>query len=107
VRLTLASKGFGAENMSGQDVRARDGVRRSGVVLETVEQAGANACPPIIVGVGVAARSRRRRCSPAGGAVGPMCGTRARLGDLERAAGRRERLGNRPQGFGGLVTALG
>lgn len=57
VRLTVASKGFGAENMSAPKMFVpADGVAAiKEFVLETVDRAGANACPPIIVGVGVGA----------------------------------------------------
>ncbi len=55
VRLTVASKGFGAENMSAMRMLVpADGVPGiSDVVVDTVERAGANACPPVIVGVGI------------------------------------------------------
>ncbi|MFT7584389.1 MAG: fumarate hydratase subunit alpha, partial [Cellvibrionaceae bacterium] len=55
VKLTLAMKGFGAELMSRMQMFppsvGRDGVKK--FVLETVELAGPNACPPVIVGVGL------------------------------------------------------
>lgn len=55
VTLTVAAKGFGAENMSRALVMTPaegiDGVKRE--VLRCVEDAGPNACPPIVVGVGV------------------------------------------------------
>src|SRR5207244_3647910 len=55
VQITFASKGFGAENMSALKMFVpADGVPAiADFVLETVDRAGANACPPIIVGVGV------------------------------------------------------
>lgn len=53
--LTVAAKGFGAENMSWARVltpaEGIEGVKRE--VVRCVEAAGSNACPPIIVGVGV------------------------------------------------------
>lgn len=55
VKITVFPKGGGAENMSRiQMMKPADGVE--GVkkfVIETVKSAGANPCPPIIVGVGV------------------------------------------------------
>ena len=55
LRITVMPKGFGSENMSAlKMLKPADGVE--GVkrfVLETVEKAGANPCPPIIVGVGI------------------------------------------------------
>ena len=55
VRLTLASKGFGAENMSALRMLVpADGDKGiADFVVDTVDRAGANACPPVIVGVGV------------------------------------------------------
>ena len=54
-RITIAPKGFGSENMSRiKMLRPADGVE--GVkefVVKTVEEAGPNPCPPIIVGVGI------------------------------------------------------
>src|SRR5258705_6355317 len=54
VKITVASKGFGAENMSALKmfVPADGGAAITQFVLETVDRAGANACPPIVVGVG-------------------------------------------------------
>jgi len=55
VKLTVMMKGFGAELMSRLKMlppsAGIEGVKR--FVLETVERAGPNACPPIIVGVGL------------------------------------------------------
>jgi len=55
VKITIAPKGFGSENMSAlKMLKPSDGI--SGVkdfIMETVKNAGANPCPPIIVGVGV------------------------------------------------------
>ena len=55
VELTLLAKGGGAENMSQLRMltpsQGQPGV--AAFVLETVERAGPNACPPLIVGVGV------------------------------------------------------
>lgn len=55
VRIMVMPKGFGSENMSAlKMLKPADG--REGVlkfVLETVEKAGSNPCPPIIVGVGI------------------------------------------------------
>jgi fumarate hydratase subunit alpha len=111
VRLTLASKGFGAENMSTLRMLVPadgvDGIRA--VVLETVDRAGANACPPIIVGVGI------------GGAfeTAPMLAKKAVLRPLTERNARPDiraleadwldavnGLGIGPQGFGGVITAL-
>jgi fumarate hydratase subunit alpha len=53
--LTIAAKGFGAENMSRAKVltpaEGIEGLKRE--VVQCVEDAGPNACPPVVVGVGV------------------------------------------------------
>ena len=55
LRITVCPKGFGSENMSRiKMLRPSDGVKGvSDFVAESVELAGGNPCPPIIVGVGL------------------------------------------------------
>jgi len=55
LKITVAPKGFGSENMSRLVMlKPSDGLETvKRFVLETVQTAGANPCPPIIVGVGV------------------------------------------------------
>jgi len=53
--LTVAPKGAGSENMSRlYMLKPSDGLDKvKQVVLSTVEEAGPNACPPLVVGVGI------------------------------------------------------
>lgn len=55
VTLTLAPKGFGSENMSRiymlKPADGIDGVKKA--VLDAVAGAGPNACPPMVIGVGI------------------------------------------------------
>lgn len=55
VKITVAPKGFGSENMSRvcmlKPADGEEGVKEA--VLETVRLAGPNACPPMVIGVGV------------------------------------------------------
>ena len=109
--ITVAPKGFGSENMSRiQMLRPSDGVE--GVkkfVLDAVEQAGANPCPPIVVGVGVGGTFDKAALL-AKKALLRETGTHnenemyAALEDelLEKI----NALGIGPQGFGGRTTAL-
>lgn len=55
IKITLMPKGGGAENMSRiKMMKPSDGIKGvRNFILETVRRAGANPCPPIIVGVGV------------------------------------------------------
>ena len=54
-KITVGPKGFGSENMSAvKMLKPSDGLE--GVkkfVLDTVEAAGSNPCPPMVVGVGI------------------------------------------------------
>ena len=55
IKITIAPKGFGSENMSRvymlKPADGLEGVKNA--VLETVQLAGPNACPPMVVGVGI------------------------------------------------------
>lgn len=55
VKLTLSPKGFGSENMSRiYMLKPADGIEGvKDAVLQTIKEAGPNACPPIVVGVGI------------------------------------------------------
>ena len=55
IKITVAPKGFGSENMSQiKMLRPSDGVEGvKDFVLKVVSDAGPNPCPPIVVGVGV------------------------------------------------------
>lgn len=55
VEITVAPKGFGSENMSRiVMLKPADGIEGvKEVILETVKLAGPNACPPVVVGVGI------------------------------------------------------
>lgn len=55
VKITVAPKGFGSENMSKiYMLKPADGIEGvKSAVLRTVEEAGSNACPPMVIGVGI------------------------------------------------------
>ena len=111
LKLTVIAKGFGCENMSAlRMLTPADGVagiRR--VVVETVEQAGGNPCPPLVVGVGVggtfdhcAYLAKRAVFRPLGSAH-PDPRTAALERELLQAINA---LGIGPQAMGGRTTAL-
>ncbi len=111
LKLTVITKGFGCENMSAlRMLTPADGVagiRR--VVVETVEQAGGNPCPPLVVGVGVggtfdhcAYLAKRAVFRPLGSAH-PDPRTAALERELLQAINA---LGIGPQAMGGRTTAL-
>ena len=111
VKVTVAPKGFGSENMSGiKMLTPADG--REGVVdavLEIVKRASNNPCPPIVVGVGIggdfeqcAYLSKKALCR--------SIDERNKdefYKELEEELLREiNKLGIGPQGFGGDTTAL-
>ena len=111
IEITLAPKGFGSENMSAiKMLRPSDGVE--GVkefVLQTVEAAGPNPCPPIVVGVGIggtfdkAASLAKRALLRDADSSHPD----TFYADLEKELLEKiNALGIGPQGFGGKTTAL-
>jgi fumarate hydratase subunit alpha len=111
LRITVAPKGGGSENMSAlrmlRPADGREGVKR--FVVETVAKAGPNPCPPVVVGVGIggtfelcallAKKALLRRLDEAH----PDAELAALEGDLLEAINR---LGTGPAGLGGNVTAL-
>ena len=111
IKLTLAPKGFGSENMSRvvmlKPADGIEGVKK--VILDTVEAAGPNACPPLVVGVGIGGDFEK--CAlMAKHALTRAAGTHsevAYVADLEKEMLTKiNQLGIGPGGLGGTVTAL-
>ena len=112
VRLVVAPKGFGSENMSRiamlKPSQGEDGVKD--FVVETVRLAGSNPCPPVVVGVGVGGTFGRAALLAKQAPLRPVGSHHA---DPYYAAmedellARINALGTGPQGFGGKTTALG
>jgi len=112
VRLTVCPKGFGSENMSALKMFSPSAAEEDIVsfVAETVEKAGANPCPPVVVGVGIGGTAeqvmlaaKQALLQPVGRPYGDAFYEALRARILERI----NRLGVGPQGLGGTVTALG
>jgi fumarate hydratase subunit alpha len=109
--ITVAPKGFGSENMSGlKMLKPSQGVEGiKDFVLETVSNAGANPCPPIIVGIGIggtmekaALLSKKALLVPVG-----QHNPNAQIAELEtELLTKINNLGIGPAGFGGSTTAL-
>ena len=111
VEITVAPKGFGSENMSAiKMLRPSDGV--DGVVdfvVETVNNAGPNPCPPIVVGVGIGGTFDKAAYLAKKALIRPLdsCNPDPYYEDLEQELLQRiNALGIGPQGFGGKTTAL-
>lgn len=111
IRITVAPKGFGSENMSRLKMFNPSASKRDIVdfVTETVSLAGSNPCPPIVVGVGIggdfeycAYLAKKALCRDlAVRHPDPV------YAELEREMLERiNALGIGSQGFGGTVTAL-
>lgn len=112
VKITVAPKGFGSENMSRVTMltpaAGREGVIKA--VLDTVTAAGSNPCPPMVIGVGiggdfeqVALLSKKALCRDIG-----THNENAFYAELEDELLTRVNASNiGPQGFGGDTTALG
>ena len=111
MRITVMTKGFGSENMSAlkmlKPADCVEGVKN--FVLDTVEKAGANPCPPIIVGVGIGGSFDKAACLAKHALLRPVdepnpdeyyAALESELLDKINA------LGIGPQGFGGKTTAL-
>lgn len=111
VKITVAPKGFGSENMSAMKMLTPSAAREDiiGFVVSTVARAGSNPCPPVVIGVGIGGDFEQ--CA--------YLAKKALCRDVEQRNGKElysrlerdmldgiNRLGIGPQGFGGRVTAL-
>jgi fumarate hydratase subunit alpha len=111
LQITVAPKGGGSENMSAlamlPPAAGEEGLRR--FVLEQVERAGPNPCPPVVVGVGlggnfekVAYLAKKALLRPVGEEHPDPFYARLERELLEEI----NNLGIGPQGLGGRITAL-
>ena len=111
LKITVAPKGFGSENMSALKMLkpsdGLDGVKK--FIIETVDRAGPNPCPPIIAGVGIGGTMEKAA----------LLSKRALLRAVDERSSIEyvkeleeemlksiNRLGIGPAGLGGRVTAL-
>lgn len=111
VRVTVAPKGGGAENMSALAMLKPSQGRQGAIdfIVDTVSKAGSNACPPMIVGVGLGgtfekvAYLAKHALLRAVGSTNPD----PRLAELEDELERRcNLLGIGPAGLGGTTTVM-
>lgn len=112
VKITVGPKGFGSENMSAikmlKPSDGLEGVKR--FILDTVEAAGPNPCPPMVVGVGIGGTFEKAAFLAKKALMRPldMRNSDPYYADLEaELLDQINGLGIGPQGFGGLTTALG
>ena len=111
VKITVAPKGFGSENMSRifmlKPADGMEGVKHA--ILTAVKDAGPNACPPIVVGVGIGGTFEK--CAVmAKQALTRKAGSHSEIPyvkDMEEELLEKiNRLGIGPGGLGGTTTAL-
>ncbi|MDY2922009.1 MAG: fumarate hydratase [Eubacterium sp.] len=112
LEITVAPKGFGSENMSKiymlKPADGIEGVKKA--ILDTVEAAGPNACPPMVIGVGIGGTFEK--CA--------LLAKKALARDLnshsdipyvqeleQEMLEKVNDLGIGPGGLGGRVTAIG
>ena len=111
VKVTVAPKGFGSENMSQlKMLKPSDGLQGvKDFVIKVVEEAGPNPCPPIVVGVGVGGTFDKAALLAKKAIIRSAEERNANpfYADLEAELLEKiNALGIGPQGFGGKTTAL-
>ncbi len=111
VKITVAPKGFGSENMSRTFMlKPADGIEGvKNAVLSAVRDAGPNACPPIVVGVGVGGTFEKCALLAKHALTREVGSANANpiYADLEKELlDTINALGIGPGGLGGSVTAL-
>lgn len=111
VKITVAPKGFGSENMSRvfmlKPADGMDGVKNA--VLAAVADAGPNACPPMVVGVGIGGTFEKCAMMAKKALIRPVDvhSSIPYVKEMEEELlGRINASGIGPGGLGGTVTAL-
>lgn len=111
VKLTVAPKGFGSENMSRVFMlKPADGIEGvKDAVLTAVKDAGPNACPPMVVGVGIGGTFEKCALLAKKALTRPV-NIRSRIPYVkeleEELYDRLNKLGIGPGGLGGSTTVL-
>ena len=111
LNITLMPKGSGAENMS-QLAMLKSGDGRKGIidlVVRTVDEAGGNPCPPLIIGLGIGGTAEKAMLLAKKALLRPVAEPNLdpETRELEREIlSRINDLGIGPLGFGGMITAL-
>ena len=112
IKVTVAPKGFGSENMSRiKMLKPSDGLQGvKDFIIETVKLAGPNPCPPIVIGVGIGGTFDKAAYLAKKALIRPLNkrNNEKFYSDLEEELLETiNKLGIGPQGFGGKTTALG
>lgn len=112
IKITVAPKGFGSENMSRiKMLKPSDGLQGvKDFIIETVKLAGPNPCSPIVIGIGIGGTFDKAAYLAKKALVRPLNKRNDEkfYSDLEEELLETiNKLGIGPQGFGGKTTALG
>lgn len=111
IKITAAPKGFGSENMSALKMFTPSATKDDIVnfVVETVQKAGSNPCPPVVIGVGIGGDFEYSAVL----AKKALCRNISKRNDNELYANLEQEILSKingldigPQGFGGNTTAL-
>lgn len=112
IKITVGPKGFGSENMSTirmfKPSAGIEGIKD--FILETVETAGPNPCPPMVIGVGIGGTFDKAALLAKKALMRPVDSENEDpyYADLEKEMLEKiNQLGIGPQGFGGKTTAIG
>ena len=112
IKFLVSGKGFGSENMSAIKMltpsAGLEGVKR--FILDTVDRAGPNPCPPIVVGIGIGGSFEKAAQLAKKAAMLPITEKNPdpRYAALEdELLEKINALGYGPAGLGGASTALG
>lgn len=111
-KITVAPKGFGSENMSRvYMLKPSDGIEGvKKAILQTVDEAGSNPCPPMVVGVGIGGSFEKVAYLAKKALLRPIGShsDKPHIKALEEELYEKiNRLGIGPQGLGGTTTAVG
>lgn len=111
LKITVAPKGFGSENMSQiKMLKPADGLQGvKDFILKVVEDAGPNPCPPVVVGVGIGGTFDKAALLAKKALMRPLTERNADpfYAELEQEMlDRINATGIGPQGFGGKTYAL-
>ncbi len=111
VKITVAPKGFGSENMSQLKMFTPSAKREDiiGFIVDCVKTAGSNPCPPVVIGVGIggdfeysAILAKKALCRNVS-----VRNSDSFYADMEQELLEKiNALDIGPQGFGGKTTAL-
>ncbi len=111
LKISFMPKGAGSENMSAiRMLRPTEGVEGiKSFVFDCVQRAGANPCPPVVIGVGIGGDFEKAALLAKKALLRPVGSPNAKLelASLEEALLRTvNKTGIGPEGLGGKVTAM-